>query len=355
MRQTTKPPSQGKEIDAILRKARRDTKAINAAAADIETTLVRFDGENASIDFNVDWEHETVWASQRQMGALFGKEVPTINEHLAGLFASGEFERTATVRNFRIVRLEGGRSVSREIEHYNLDVILVVGYRVNGDRAAQFRRWASGVLKQYITKGFALDSARLDKDEQAREAAIAELRKLRTGDRALYKRVTDAIAKTSYDYQITLEENPQRVRGLFSRIQDTFHVAVTGKTAQELVIENADGDKPLVGMISFDGDPAKITKHDVRTGKNYLEPIPFRKLEILYEQLFLFAEHRILGGQHMNLAGWEQQLNTLLKANGYEAWSLYSSYKAADADAVAIREFAKYKGRLKATAAPTPP
>ena len=213
------------------------------------------------------------------------------------------------------------------------------------DALVMYKREAYGALYNYFVKGFAIDRKRLDEDEIARDAALEELRKLRTSDRTLYKKITDAIAKTSEDYEYAKTHSPKRLSGLFARIQDTFHYAVSGKTAAELVIDHADGTKPLVGMVSYDGDPDDITVQDVRTGKNYLNKTSFRKLEILYELLFLFAENRILSGDKLTLDKWEDQLQKLLVANGYEPWGMYRFYVAPDADRVAKQQHKIYKER----------
>lgn len=199
-------------------------------------------------------------------------------------------------------------------------------------------------LHDYWTKGFALNDKRLDADEAARDDLAAEVRKLRTSDKALYRKLTDTIAATSVDYKLAPKK---RISALFIRIQDTFHVAVAGMTAQELVLANADGSKPLVGMKAYAGDPARIKPSDVRTGKNYLEAIPFRKLEILYEQLLLLGEHRVLSGERLSLEKWADQIDNMLKANGYEPWKLYSRYQANTADQHAAHELNRYKARMK--------
>ena len=216
-----------------------------------------------------------------------------------------------------------------------------------------YKREAYGALYNYFIKGFALNRERLDSDETAREAAIQELRKLRTSDKHLYRKVTDAIAFTSADYEATKQSMPNRVTGLFARIQDTFHVAVSGKTSAKLVLDNADGEKPLVGMTAYDGPEGKITTQDVRTGKNYLSKTAFRQLEILYEQLFLFAENKIIGGDIMTLAKWEDQLQKLLVANGFEPKGMYDGpFLPAKAVEKAERELKRYKER-KAIEGPT--
>ena len=213
------------------------------------------------------------------------------------------------------------------------------------DALTTYKREAYGALYNYFVKGFAVNRKRLDEDDEAREAAIQELRKLRTSDKELWKKVTDAIAFTSVDYASAKDATPKRVSGLFARIQDTFHMAVSGKTSAQLVIDHADGDKPLVGMTAYDGTPEKITQRDVRTGKNYLGKTAFRKLEILYELLFLFAENKIISGDKLTLAKWEDQLQKLLVANGYEPWGMYAvgPYLPAQADHKAAVETKKYR------------
>ena len=212
------------------------------------------------------------------------------------------------------------------------------------DALVTYKREAYGALYNYFVKGFALNQAKLETDEDARESALQALRKLRTSDKTLYRKITDAIAHTSVDYEATRAVMPNRVTGLFARIQDTFHYAVSGKTSAQLVIAHADGDRPLVGMVAYDGPPEKITTKDVRTGKNYLGRIQFRQLEILYEQLFLFAENKIIGGDQMTLAKWEDQLQKLLIANGYEPRGMYEGpFLPTEAVQKAERELKKFK------------
>jgi hypothetical protein len=214
------------------------------------------------------------------------------------------------------------------------------------DALIMYKREAYGALYNYFVKGFAINRERLDEDESAREAAIQELRKLRTSDKSLYKKVTDAIAYTSVDYEATRQTTPNRVSGLFARIQDTFHVAVSGKTSAKLVLDHADGEKPLVGMTAYDGPENKITTQDVRTGKNYLTKTAFRQLEILYELLFLFAENKIIAGDTMTLAKWEDQLQKLLLANGFEPRGMYEGeFLPTRATTKAEHELKKFKER----------
>lgn len=209
----------------------------------------------------------------------------------------------------------------------------------------RYKREAYTALHDYFYRGFALNKARLDSDGEAREAALRELRKLRTADKELFRKVTDAIARTSVDYEEARRVSPKRVGSLFARITDMFHHAVSGKTAQQIVIERCNGSMPMAGMVAYDGPVSKIKQSDLRTAKNFLEKIPFRQLEILYEQLFLFAENKIIGGEEMTLAKWERQLDKLLEANGFEPWNMYAEYRAAEADQVAAREYRRFKER----------
>ena len=305
------------DIEKFLKKIRKVTAAANEESRQLDLELVRFDGENARLDFNVDWSLETVWASQKQMADLFGKEVPTINEHLAKLYESGEFDRVATVRNFRIVRLEGGRSVTREIEHYNLDVILVVGYRVNGEKAAQFRKWANGVLKRYITDGFALDSDRLLKDGTALKALAAEVRALRSEEISIYEAVRDCFKIASADY----DKDDPAVRSFYAKLQDKFLFAITGKTASEIILDRADATKSNMGVVSCrKGAP---TLQEVKVGKSYLAREEIYVLHILCEQFLLYAESKAIRGQSMTMAALSTKLDRLLETNEYAVFPGY--------------------------------
>lgn len=314
------PAGPAVDIDKFLKKIRRVKEAANEASRQIEMELVRFDGENAPIDFNVDWSHETVWATQRQMADLFGKDVNTIGEHLGNLFDSGEFAREATARNFRVVRLEGGRSVSREIEHYNLDVVLVVGYRVNGTRAAEFRKWANGVLKRYITEGFALNEDRLRQDPEALRKLAADVRALRSEEISIYEAVRDCFKIASTDYN---KDDPA-VRSFYAKLQDKFLFAITGKTASQLIMDRADASKHNMGVMATKKDLP--TLQEAKVGKNYLQREEIYILHILCEQFLLYAESKALRGKSMTMDELAKKLDALLETNEYAVFPGYRDY-----------------------------
>jgi hypothetical protein len=319
---SSEPPSQSPavDIDKFLKKIRRSVATANEQAAQIEMELVRFDGENARIDFNVDWSHETVWATQKQMADLFGKDANAIGEHVGRLYDDRELDREATTRKFRVVRLEGGRPVSREIEHYNLDVILVVGYRVNGTKAAQFRQWANGVLKRYITDGFALNEQRLKNDPKALTELAAQVRRLRSEEIVIYEAVRDCFKLASTDY----DKDAPAVRSFYAALQDKFLFAITGKTASQLILERADSTKHNMGVTA----PKKAlpSRQETKVGKSYLVREEIYILHILCEQFLLYAESKALRGKSMTMAELSAKLDGLLATNDYAVFPGYRDY-----------------------------
>lgn len=333
------------DIDKFLKKIRKVTAAANETARQLDLELVRFDGENAHLDFNVDWTQQTVWASQRQMADLFGKDVRTINEHIIGLYGSSEFDREATIRNFRIVRLEGGRSVGRDIEHYNLDVILVIGYRVNGEKAAQFRKWANGVLKRYITDGFALDGERLRQDGAALRALAAEVRALRSEEISIYEAVRDCFKIASTDY----DKDDPAVRTFYAKLQDKFLFAITGKIASEIILDRADATKSNMGVVACKKDVP--TLQEAKIGKSYLAREEIYILHILCEQFLLYAESKAIRGQSMTMAALSTKLDRLLETNEYAVFTGYGrDYLKDRAMEHAAVEYQRWKAAQRAIA-----
>ena len=306
------------DIQKFLARVKRQREQANALSEQIELELVRFDGENAPIEFNVDWALETVWASPRQMADLFGKDVRTIDEHLVKLFASGELDRLATIRKFGIVRREGGRQVSREVEHYNLDVILTVGYRINGDQAAAFRKWASGILKSYLIKGYALNEERLKTDSAALRNLAAQVRALRSEEITIYQAVRDCfkIAATDYD------KDAPAVRSFYAALQDKFLYAITGMTASQLILKRADCAKPNMGVTAPKGRFPTLV--EAKVGKSYLYKDELYVLHILCEQFLLYAESKAIRGKSMTMAELGAKLDQLLSTNEYPVFAGYS-------------------------------
>jgi hypothetical protein len=216
------------------------------------------------------YEDETIWLSQKLMGELFQVETNTINYHLKEIYKSGEAEENRTIRNFRIVQTEGKRQVERNVEFYNLDAIISVGYRVNSIRATQFRQWATKVLKDFAIKGFVLDKKRLENgsylNENYFEELLAEIREIRLSERKFYQKVTDIYA-TSLDYN----KDAVLTKEFFAKVQNKLHFAIHGNTASELIYKRVDSKKDKMGLTSWKNSPeGKIIKTDVSIAKNYL-------------------------------------------------------------------------------------
>ena len=229
-----------------------------------------FSAQSAGDGLEVRYEDESIWLSQKLMARLFEVTVPTINEHLKNIFEQGEISPDATLRKFRTVQTEGSREVTREVDHYNLDAIISVGYRVNSVRATQFRQWATGILRDFAIKGYVLDRKRMENgaflDEDYFERLLEEIREIRLSERRFYQKITDIYA-TALDYN---KEAPT-TREFFAKVQNKLHFAIHGRTAAELIQERADAEKPHMGLSTWENAPeGKILKADVSVAKNYL-------------------------------------------------------------------------------------
>ena len=329
-------------IEKFLARVRKQRELANSTSAQIELELVRFNGENAPVDLNVDWSHETVWATQQQIADLFGVDRTVAGKHVANIYAADELGREATCAKFALVRLEGGRSVSREIEHFNLDVILSVGYRVSSVKATEFRKWATQTLRRYITEGFALNEGRLRQDPQALRNLAARVRALRSEEITIYEAVRDCFKVAASDYD---KESPV-VRTFYAKLQDKFLFAITGKTASELILERADGGKPNMGITAIKG--AFPTKAECRVGKNYLVSDELYVLHILCEQFLLYAESKAIRGGSMTMDGLSLKLDQLLTTNEYPVFKGYRDFLKGRAMEHAVQEWDRWITAMKA-------
>ena len=328
------------DMDKFLSKMKRARESANEMSAQIEMELVRFDGENAHIDLTFDWSHETVWATQKQIADLFGINVPAVSKHLSNIFEAGELDPAATVSKMEIVRLEGGRSVAREVEHYNLDVILSVGYRVSSVKATEFRKWATQTLRRYITDGFALNEVRLRSDPNALRDLAAQVRALRSEEKSIYEAVRDCFKIASTDY----DKDSLKVRSFYARLQDKFLYAITGRTASELILERADAAKHNMGITATKG--ALPTKQEAKIGKSYLQRDEIYVLHILCEQFLLYAESRAIRGRSMTMDDLAAKLDELLKTNDYAVFTGYRDFLKDRAMDHAVAEWDRWQEML---------
>ena len=240
-----------------------------------DNNIVIFKTDDEKISVDVRFDEETVWLTQQQIAELFDTARSNIVEHIKHIYDEGELIAEATCRNFRQVRTEGNRQVARTIPHYDLDMIISVGYRVNSKRATQFRQWATKLIHEYIQKGFTMDDERLKQggNRYFREL-LQRIRDIRSSERNFYQQITDVYA-TAVDY----DPNKDITRTFFATVQNKMHFAVHQQTAAEVIYNRVDHEKPLVGMTNFKGD--YITKSDVKVAKNYLDEDELNKLNLL--------------------------------------------------------------------------
>ncbi|WP_417799061.1 virulence RhuM family protein [Terasakiella pusilla] len=252
----------------------------------------------------------TVWLSQREIAELFDKDVRTVNEHIKNIFDEGECDPAATIRKFRIVQTEGARQVEREVDTYNLDVIISVGYRVRSPRGTQFRRWATTVLKEYLVKGFAMDDARLKQAEQWDyfDEWLARIRDIRASEKRFYQKVRDLYA-TAIDY----DKSSEQAQAFFKKVQNKMLWAVTGKTAAELIQSRSDSDAPNMGLTSWKG--SIVRKGDVGTAKNYLKADEVEELNRIVVMYLDYAEDQAKRRRAVTMAEWADKLDAFLSFN----------------------------------------
>lgn len=284
-----------------------------------ESEIILYTTPNGEVKLDIRFEDETFWLSQKKMAALFDVDVRTINEHLKNIFESEELEKESTIRKFRIVQTEGTRQVQRDIEFYNLDAIISVGYRVNSFSATQFRIWATKTLKEFIIKGFVLDDDRLKQAKNFGQDYFDELleriRSIRASERRFYQKITDIYAEASIDY----DPSAPMSRSFFKNVQNKLHWAITGKTAAEIIRLRADAKKENMGLTTWKKAPGgKIQKSDVSIAKNYLEEDEIKGLERIVTMYLDFAELQAERQKPMKMKDWITKLDAFLQFNEYE-------------------------------------
>lgn len=297
-------------------------------------------GENS---IEARYEDQTIWLSQKLMGELFQVETNTINYHLKEIYKSGEAEENRTIRNFRIVQTEGKRQVERNVDFYNLDAIISVGYRVNSVRATQFRQWATKVLKDFAIKGFVLDKKRLENgsylNENYFEELLAEIREIRLSERKFYQKVTDIYA-TSLDYN----KDAVVTKTFFAKVQNKLHFAIHGNTASELIYKRVDSNKDKMGLSSWKNSPdGKIIKTDVSIAKNYLNKDELEALGRIVNAFLDLAENRAQRKIPMTMEDWAKRIDQFLAFDEREILQDSGRISAEIAKEKAETEFEKYR------------
>ncbi len=290
----------------------------NNTLPDNHSNFLLYSGNDGKVNVEVFLKDENVWLTQKAISELFGKSKATISEHLKKIYAEGELQMASTVRKFRTVQTEGSRQVERELEYYNLDAIISVGYRVNSYQATQFRIWATKTLKEFIIKGFVLDDERLKQGNQMFgkdyfDELLERIREIRASERRFYQKITDIYA-LSADYD---KQSPM-TKEFFATVQNKLHWAITGKTAAEIIYDSADATKIHMGLTSWKYAPdGNILKSDVSIAKNFLSEAHIRELNQIVSAYLDLAENRAQRQIVMNMADWVNFLHSFLELSNY--------------------------------------
>ncbi len=301
--------------------------------------IVFYQGEDGRSRIQVRLDGGTVWLTQRLLAELYQVSVPTINEHLGNIFDEEEIEPGATIRKFRIVQTEGNREVSRLVDHYNLDVILAVGYRVRSGRGTQFRRWATERLTEYIVKGFVLDDERLKEGRSLGtdyfDELLERIREIRASEKRFYQKIRDLYA-LAIDYDASAAET----REFFQVVQNKLHWAITGSTAAEIIAARASAEKPNMGLTTWKG--AKVRKGDVTVAKNYLDADEVRQLNRIVTMYLDYAEEQAERRKPLYMRDWREKLDGFLKFNEREVLKNAGRVSAEIAQELALGEYEKF-------------
>lgn len=313
------------------------------------TNFIIYHNSNGEVKVDVFVEGETIWLTQKSMGELFGVVKSTISEHLSNIFETNELQKEVTVRNFRTVQQEGERLVNRELEYYNLDAIISVGYRVNSAKATQFRIWATQTLKEFIIKGFVLDDNRLKQGQTLFgkdyfKELLQRVRSIRASERRIYQQVTDIFAECSIDY----DKNAEITKNFYAMVQNKFHFAITGKTAAEIIHQLANKNEENMGLTTWKNAPdGRVIKTDVLIAKNYLQEKEISQLERTVTGYFDYIEGLIERENRFTMAQLAESVNKFLTFNEYRVLQGKGKISKFQADKKAIMEYDEFNKTQK--------
>ena len=279
-----------------------------------ESNILLYETEEGKVNVDVILKDETIWLTQKSMSELFDVNVPAINKHLNNIYDEEELNKVSTISKMEIVRKEGNRNVKRELEFYNLDAIIAVGYRVNSKKATKFRIWATKILKEYMIKGFVIDDEKMKNGPKYGKDYYDELlqtiKEIRLSERRQYQKITDVFEATSIDYNKDSED----AYTFFKIVQNKLYYAITGKTAAELIYERVDSEKLHMGLTNWKNSPdGKIMKYDIGVAKNYLNESELKKLNNLTILFLDYAEDMALENELMTMKKWIDATDKLLK------------------------------------------
>ena len=320
---------------------KKDEITIRSSAAEYLTYVASVGDQQDSIEMR--YEDENIWLTQKMMATLYDVGSPTINEHIKKIYADSELEEAATIRNFRIVQTEGSRQVTRDTKHYSLQMIIAVGFKVNSERAVQFRKWVNQIAKDYTIKGWVMDDERLKRGtyltEKYFDEQLERIREIRISERKFYQKITDLYA-TAIDY----DKNSATTRRFYATVQNKMHYAVHGHTAAELIVERADHTKAHMGLTTWaDAPDGKIKKSDVTVAKNYLSQDEMKQLNRMVTAYLDFAENMTLRHIPLTMQDWEKRLNSFIEMFDYGILQDAGKVSAEIAKLHAETEFEKYR------------
>ena len=285
----------------------------------MEDIVVLYQEDDRNINVNVYFKDDTYWLTQKSMAELFDVNIPTISRHLQNIFDEKELDKNATVSKNEIVQIEGERTVKRNLEFYNLDAIIAVGYRINSKKATKFRQWATQTLREYITKGFALNDDMLKNGRAFGKDYFKELlervRSIRASERRIYQQITDIFAECTTDY----DRNSPVTKKFYTTVQNKFHYAITGQTAAEIIYEKADHTKENMGLTTWKNSPSgRILKSDTDIAKNYLNEKEIKQLERTVSGYFDYIEDLIERENTFTMEEFDESVNAFLEFRRYD-------------------------------------
>ena len=305
-----------------------------------ENNIVIFKTDDDQVAVDVRFYDESVWLTLDQMATLFDRDKSTVSRHIKNVFTEGELQQEATVAKFATVQTEGDREVERQLEYYNLDVIISVGYRVKSQRGVQFRQWATKRLNEYIIKGFTMDDERLKNLGGGGyfKELLERIRDIRASEKVFYRQILDIYA-TSIDYNPYADVSVE----FFKKVQNKIHYAVHGQTAAEVIYSRADSEKEFMGLTTFKGNRPNL--NDVKIAKNYLNEQELHSLGQLVSGYLDFAERQAEREQVMTMKDWAEHLDRILTMSGEQLLAGSGSVSHAQAISKATEEYKKYQQR----------
>lgn len=313
------------------------------------SNFILYTTPNGDVQLDILLQDENLWLTQKGLAELFGVERSVITKHLRNIYDSGELDKVSTCAKFAQVQQEGNRTVRRELEYYNLDAIISVGYRVNSSKATQFRIWATKTLKEFIIKGFVLDDERLKQGQTVfgqdyfREL-LERIRSIRSSERRIYQQITDIFAECAIDY----DQNSDITKNFYAMVQNKFHYAITGSTAAEIIYQQADASKEKMGLTSWKHAPdGRVLKSDVTVAKNYLQEKEIRQLERTVTAYFDYLEGLVERRNTFTMRGLADSIDLFLSFNEYEILEGKGSISKKQADSKAIQEYEKFNRTQK--------